>query len=101
LRFFVYKLQTASDPATFAGKIKVKPIIGGQVRTHIYIIVSIRAETPLLLIFTTWKEKIKGILDYFFNPLLLYIAYYLSSTFPIAWASGTSGGCLLLCGIYL
>jgi hypothetical protein len=27
------KLQTASDPATLAGKIKVKPIIGGLERS--------------------------------------------------------------------
>jgi hypothetical protein len=30
------RLQTASGPATFAGKIKVEPIIGGLQQTHVY-----------------------------------------------------------------
>jgi hypothetical protein len=33
------RLQTASGPATYAGKIKEKPIIGGLERTHSRIIV--------------------------------------------------------------
>jgi hypothetical protein len=38
---FVYsliRLQTTSGPATVAGKIKVKPIIGGLERSHVQFI---------------------------------------------------------------